>query len=117
MLLMLGGMLLLAASSPSSAAAARLNARTAAAAVERKVEMRYPRLVEDRLVVAQCRRRTRREYFCNYGIHANFDDALYEPEERWVYSGVGYARLRRGRVVAHLLPPRRGDDFAPWGRR
>jgi hypothetical protein len=111
--LMLGGLLLTVLSPSPAPGAVKLNARTAAAAVERKVELRYPRLVEDRLVVAECRRRTRREYFCRYGIHANFEDARYEPEERWVYSGIGYARLKRGRVVATLLAPRSGGDYAP----
>lgn len=95
-------------------AATKLNARTSEIAIERKVKLKYPYLTRERSVVASCRRRTRREYFCLYGIRANFDDARADPEgPRYVYSGVGYARLKRGRVVASPLRPRRGDDYAP----
>ncbi|MEJ7784743.1 MAG: hypothetical protein WKF96_08070 [Solirubrobacteraceae bacterium] len=93
--------------------AARLTRASSEAAVEKKVAAKHPRLTEDRFVVAQCRRRTAREYYCLYGIHANFDDAMYDPETRYVYSGVAYTKLRRGRVVADVLRAYSGDTYAP----
>lgn len=112
---MLAGACLVA---PAEAGAAKLNARTAAAALEKKVESKYRRIVRERLVMASCKRRTAREYRCLYGVHGTFEDGVENPDSRWVYSGVGYVRKNRrtGRLSADPLPPRRGGEFAPFGR-
>lgn len=96
---------------PASAAMS-LRAR-AEYALERAVERRYPKQTRDRQTVAECKRRTRREFFCLYGVLASFDDAVYDPDTRWVFSNVGYVRIRHGRLVADPFPPRRGGDYAP----
>lgn len=101
-------------SGATATGATRLTRANSEAAVEKRVAAKYPRLAEDRLVIAKCRRRTAREYYCLYGIHANFDEAmLYDPETRYVYSGVAYTKLRRGRVVADVLRAYSGDTYAP----
>jgi tRNA A37 threonylcarbamoyladenosine modification protein TsaB len=104
----------LALSAPAPAqAAAKLNASTAATALEKRVAVKYKRQARGRQVIASCRRRSKVEYFCLYGIHANAEDAVVDPDTRYVYSGTGYVRLRHGKLVADPLAPRRGDDYAP----
>lgn len=99
------------------ASAAKLKASTAATAVEKRVAVKYQRLVRGRSVEAKCRRRSAREYYCRYGVVRSFKDAVAEPEaSRWKYSGVGYARQRKGsrRITVSLLPIRSGGNFAPY---
>jgi hypothetical protein len=104
---------LLALAITASAQAREPSVSAANTALERKVEQRYPRLTLGRLVVVSCRRR-HHEFFCLYGIHANQADAIEEPDERWVYSGVGYVRVRKGRLVAEALSASPGGDYAPY---
>lgn len=115
-LLLLPTLLVLAV--PAPAVAAKLTAKTAATAIERKVASKYQRTIRGRSVVAECKRRSAREYFCNYGVLGNFRDGVENSSgSSYVFSNVGWVRRSgSGRLVADPLPPRRGDAYAPRGK-
>lgn len=93
---------------PTAQASARLTKARAETLIERKVKRIYHNRIAGRLVLADCRRITRRFYDCEYSVFKGFDDGfnegLYGDEGgSRIYKYQGTGSVRRTRSGATLV--------------